>query len=170
MCFFHSGISGTATPIPRMLDASCLPSSVRENIKPQCNFSQDVRWVRMGSQSQSNNDYKCTSYKCYLNSSCQNSSSDNQSQIMVSKTSTNSRDTTQSWGILRTVIYHYKYKYNDLPSGMGSIQFLLTPTGTESTSDSLCSCFISRRSFCRAVCIMADWESDPSGFCERQKS
>jgi len=49
------------------------------------------------------------------------------------------------------------------PSGNGSIQFLLRPTGTELLS-SRCACFSSRRSFCSALCIIADCASDPSGF------
>ena len=52
----------------------------------------------------------------------------------------------------------------DLPSGMGSIHWLLSPGGTASASASRWACFNSRRSFCSALCIMADWARDPSGF------
>ncbi len=57
---------------------------------------------------------------------------------------------------------------NEYIPGMGSTQFLFIPAGTCSISCSRCCCLSSRLSFCRADCIMAAWESEPSGFWKHQ--
>lgn len=59
---------------------------------------------------------------------------------------------------------------NVLPSGSGSTQCLLRPIGIESISASRWACFTSRRSLARALCIIAAWERDPSGFWQKTKN
>lgn len=50
------------------------------------------------------------------------------------------------------------------PSGRGSTQCVLRPMGMESISASLWACFSSRLSLAKALCIMAAWDREPSGF------
>lgn len=56
------------------------------------------------------------------------------------------------------------YQCSDIPSGRGSTQCVLRPMGMESISASLWACLSSRLSLAKALCIIAAWDKEPSGF------
>lgn len=66
---------------------------------------------------------------------------------------------------LRVYAFHEYYS----PSGIGSIHWLFRLTGAEFISASLWACFCSRLSFCKALCIIAAWDREPSGFYKQNK-
>lgn len=51
-----------------------------------------------------------------------------------------------------------------IPSGRGSTQCVLRPMGMESISASLWACLSSLLSLAKALCIIAAWDKEPSGF------